>query len=387
MKLPVYLDYNATTPVDPVVLERMLPFFREHFGNPSSTGHAYGWAAEEAVTQAREQVAGLLGATPEEIVFTSGATEAINMAIKGVAEAYARKGRHVVTVQTEHAAVLGACRALERRGFRVTYLPVAPDGRVAPDDVAAALTEETILVAVMWANNETGVLQPVEALGEVVRAHGALFLCDATQAVGKVPVTVEHVDLLACSAHKFYGPKGVGALYVRQGRPPVRLAPLLDGGSQEGGRRAGTLNVPGIVGMGGAAARAWELLPEEAERLQGRRDRMEKALREALPEVVVNGAEAPRLPQTSSLTFRGVRAANLIARLRTLALSTGSACSSADPRPSHVLKAMGRSDEDAASTLRVSLGRFTTDEEVRYATDQLIEAVRDLRGEAAGVAS
>ncbi|RMF52429.1 MAG: cysteine desulfurase, partial [Bacteroidetes bacterium] len=250
MKLPVYLDYNATTPVDPVVLERMLPFFREHFGNPSSTGHAYGWAAEEAVTQAREQVAGLLGATPEEIVFTSGATEAINMAVKGVAEAYARKGRHVVTVQTEHAAVLGACRALERRGFRVTYLPVAPDGRVAPDDVAAALTEETILVAVMWANNETGVLQPVEALGEVVRAHGALFLCDATQAVGKVPVTVEHVDLLACSAHKFYGPKGVGALYVRQGRPPVRLAPLLDGGSQEGGRRAGTLNVPGIVGMG-----------------------------------------------------------------------------------------------------------------------------------------
>ncbi len=385
MKLPVYLDYNATTPVDPVVLERMLPFFREHFGNPSSTGHAYGWAAEEAVTQAREQVAGLLGATPEEIVFTSGATEAINMAVKGVAEAYARKGRHVVTVQTEHAAVLGACRALERRGFRVTYLPVAPDGRVAPDDVAAALTEETILVAVMWANNETGVLQPVEALGEVVRAHGALFLCDATQAVGKVPVTVEHVDLLACSAHKFYGPKGVGALYVRQGRPPVRLAPLLDGGSQEGGRRAGTLNVPGIVGMGAAAARAWELLPEEAERLQGRRDRMEQALCAALPDVVVNGAEAPRLPQTSSLTFRGVRAANLIARLRTLALSTGSACSSADPRPSHVLKAMGRSDEEAAATLRFSLGRFTTDAEVRYAIEQVVDVVRTLRGEAADV--
>ncbi|GIV60792.1 MAG: cysteine desulfurase IscS [Rhodothermaceae bacterium] len=386
MKLPVYLDHNATTPVDPVVLERMLPFFREHFGNPSSKGHAYGWAAEEAVTQAREQVAELLGAAPEEIVFTGGATESINTAVKGAAEVYGRRGRHVVTVQTEHPAVLGACRALERRGFRVTYLPVAPDGRVTPEAVAEALTDETILVAVMWANNETGVLHPVEEIGSVVRAHGALFLCDATQAVGKVPVSVEHVDLLACSAHKFYGPKGVGALFVRRGRRPVRLTPLLDGGSQEGGRRAGTLNVPGIVGMGAAAVRARELLPEETRRLQGLRDRMEAAFCAALPDVVVNGAEAPRLPQTASITFRGVRAADLIARLRTLALSTGSACASGSSRPSHVLKALGLSDEDAAATLRFSLGRFTTDEEVRYAVGQVVAAVQALRGEAAGVA-
>ncbi len=378
MKLPLYLDYNATTPVDPRALERMLPYFSEHYGNASSTAHAFGWAAAEAVAQAREEVAALLGAEPEAILFTSGATEAINTAVKGVAEAYAPKGRHVVTVATEHKAVLGACRALERRGFTVTTLPVGPDGRATPEAVTGAMTDETILVAAMWANNETGVLHPVDEIGAAVRARGALFLCDATQALGKVPVSVENVDLLACSAHKFYGPKGVGALYVRR-RPRVRLVPLLDGGGQEGGLRGSTLNVPGIVGMGAAAALAREALPEEAPRLRTLRDRMEAAFLEAYPGARINGRAAPRLPQTTNVTFPGLRADRLMTRLRSLAVSAGSACATGSHKPSHVLKALGLSGEDAAATLRFSLGRFTTEEEVDFA----IRAVREaIRGEA-----
>jgi cysteine desulfurase len=381
MKLPLYLDYNATTPVDPRALERMLPYFSEHYGNASSKAHAFGWTAAEAVAQAREELAALLGAEPEALIFTSGATEAINMAVKGVAEAYGPKGRHVVTVATEHKAVLGAFRALERRGFTITTLPVEPDGRVTPEAVAEAMTDETILVAAMWANNETGVIHPVAEIGAVVRERGALFLCDATQAVGKAPVSVENVDLLACSAHKFYGPKGVGALYVRRRRPRVRLVPLLDGGGQEGGLRGSTLNVPGIVGMGAAAALAREALPEEAPRLRALRDRMEAAFLEAFPGVRVNGRAAPRLPQTANVTFRGVRADRLMTRLRTLALSPGSACSSGSGRPSHVLKALGLSDEDAAATLRFSLGRFTTEAEVDFAIGAVREAVEALREE------
>jgi len=381
MKLPLYLDYNATTPVDPRVVERMMPFFTEHFGNASSTAHAFGWAAAEAVAIAREEVAALLGAVPEAVIFTSGATESINTAIKGGAEVYGRKGRHLVTVATEHKAVLGACRALERRGFTTTYLPVGPDGRITPEEVAAAMTDETILVAVMWANNETGVIQPIAEIGEVVRSRGALLLCDATQAVGKVPVCVDNVDLMACSAHKFYGPKGVGALYVRRRNPRVRLVPLLDGGSQENGLRGSTLNVPGIVGMGAAAALAFAEEEADRVRLAPMRDRMERAFMKALPGVKINGYDVPRLPQTSNITFVGLRAAKLMAELRELAVSAGSACATGSTNPSHVLKALGLSDEEAAATIRFSLGRFTTAEAVDYATAKVIDVARTLRHE------
>jgi cysteine desulfurase len=378
MSLPIYLDYNATTPVDPRVLEAMLPWFTVQFGNAASKGHAYGWAADEAVAQARAQVAALVGASPEEVIFTSGATEGLNMVLKGIAEAYAAKGRHLVTVQTEHQAVLGPCRALERHGFRLTYLPVDAQGCVDPAAVAAALTEETILVAVMAANNETGVLQPLSEIAALVRPRGIPLLTDATQAVGKVPVSVEHVDLLVCSAHKLYGPKGVGALYLRR-RPRVRLVPLLDGGGQENGWRGGTLNVPGIVGFGAAAALAGAEQPAEAVRLEGLRNRLETALAAAL-EVRINSRQAPRLPQTSSLTFAGLRAAHLLASLRGLAVSTGSACASG--HPSHVLKAMGHSDADASASLRFSLGRFTTAADVEAAIEQVITAVGHARREA-----
>jgi len=381
MKLPVYLDFNATTPVDSRVLARMMPFFGEHFGNASSVAHAFGWAAAESVKVAREEVADILSATPTEIVFTSGATESINMAIKGVAECYRRKGRQIVTVATEHSAVLGACRALERKGFILTYLPVDANGCVSVETVAKALTDETILVAVMWANNETGVIQPIAEIGEVVRSHGVLFLCDATQAVGKVPVSVEQVDLMACSAHKFYGPKGVGALYIRRRNPRVRLVPLLDGGSQENRLRGSTLNVPGIVGMGAAAALARAEVAADRARLAPLRDRMEQAFMKSLPGVRINGNGARRLPQTANVTFTGTRAANLMTALRDLALSAGSACATGSTNPSHVLKALGLSNEDAAATLRLSMGRFTTAEDVDYATVKVIEAVRKLRRE------
>lgn len=374
MPPPIYLDYNATTPVDPEVMDRMLPFFTEHFGNAASKAHAYGWTADEAVQQAREQVAALLGAAPEEIVFTSGSTEALSTAIQGVAEASARRGRHVVTTRAEHNAVLAACRHLERRGAVVTYLPVDADGRVTPEAVRDALRDDTVLVAVMWANNELGTLQPIPEIAEVVRTHGARFLTDATQAVGKVPVDVAHADLLTCSAHKCYGPKGVGALYVRR-RPGrrTRLTPLLHG-SQEGGLRGGTLNVPGIVGMGAAAEVAGRRLAEEAARLEGLRDRLEAVLCDALPAVRIHGRAVPRLPQTSSVTFPGLRAANLMMALRTLALSAGSACASGTGRPSHVLQAIGLSDAEALGTLRFSLGRFTTEADVEAAAAQVVEA-------------
>ncbi|ARA94705.1 IscS subfamily cysteine desulfurase [Rhodothermaceae bacterium RA] len=376
MQRLLYFDYNATTPVDERVLERMVPYFTQHFGNPSSSAHPFGWVAAEAVRQAREEVAEMLGADPAEIYFTSGATEGINTAIKGVAEAYAGKGRHIVTAATEHKAVLDACRALERRGARVTYLPVDGLGRVDPEELEAALTDETILVSIMWANNETGVLQPIEALAERVRRRGILFMTDATQAVGKVPVSVEHVDLLVLSGHKVYAPKGVGALYVRRRNPRVRLVPLLDGGGQERGVRGGTLNTPGIVGLGAALALARAEQPAEAARLAAWRDRLEAALRDDLgDDLQVNGAGTERLPQTSSLTFRGIPAERLMMNLRDLALSTGSACASGSGMPSHVLTAMGRSPAEAEATIRLSMGRFTTGEDVDYAIRQFRAAV------------
>jgi len=375
---PVYLDYNATTPVDPQVLACMLPYFSERFGNPSSKGHRYGLEAEAAVEVAREQLAVLLGAEPENLIFTSGATEALNLAIKGVAQALAHRGRHVVTVQTEHAAVLEACRALARRGWEVTYLPVDAEGRLDMAALEAALRPDTVLLCVMWANNETGVLHPIPAIAQLARDRGVPLLVDATQAVGKIPVQVTGIDLLACSAHKFYGPKGVGALYVRR-KPELRLQPLLDGGGQEQGLRSGTLNVPGIVGMGAAAVRAAEVMAEEMSRLQALRDRLEQGLQGALSGVRVNGAGAPRLPQTSSITFEGVRADRLLAAARTLALSAGSACGSGRGKPSHVLRAMGRTDTEAQATIRISLGRFTTAADIDYALTELIAAVERLR--------
>ncbi|SHK21303.1 cysteine desulfurase family protein [Rhodothermus profundi] len=378
MRRPIYLDYNATTPVDPRVLERMLPYFTERFGNPASKGHTYGLEAEAAVEVAREQVAALLGTSPERLIFTSGATEALNLAIKGVAEASQHRGRHIVTVQTEHAAVLEACRALARRGWDVTYLPVDAQGRLDPDALEEALTPRTVLVAVMWANNETGVLHPIAEIARRTQARDIPLLVDATQAVGKIPVTVEGIDLLACSAHKFYGPKGIGVLYMRQ-RPSLRLVPLLDGGGHEQGLRSGTLNVPAIVGMGLAAELAAQTLEEESHRLQCLRDRLERALQEALPDLRINGAQAPRLPQTSSVTIPGVRADRLLATVRTLALSAGSACGSGRGRPSHVLRAMGLSEADARCTIRISLGRFTTETDIDYALDQLTTAIRQLR--------
>ncbi len=375
----IYLDHNATTPVDERVLRRMMPYFRTQFGNASSAGHAFGWTAEEAVEQAREQVAALLEAAPREIVFTSGATEAANLALKGAPRVYRSRGRHLVTVQTEHRAVLDACRALEREGFAVTYLPVDESGVLDPNALRAALTDETTLVSVMAANNETGVLHDLPAIYEIVREAGALFMTDATQSVGKVPISTEHADLLVCSAHKFYGPKGVGALYVSRRRPRVRLVPLIDGGGQEDGRRGGTLNVPGIVGMGAAAALAQERRETDAERMERLLGRLETQLAGALDEVRVNGRAAPRLPQTASITFRGVPAEKLEMQLRALAVSTGSACSTGSERPSHVLKAMGLSDADARATLRFSLGRATTEEHIDTAAAHVIDAVRTLR--------
>jgi len=380
MKLPIYLDYNATTPVDKRVLERMLPYFTQHFGNASSKGHSYGWAAEEAVNIAREELAELFGADdPSEFYFTGGSTEAINMALRGISEAYSEKGRHIITVQSEHSAVIDTCRILEKKGFRVSYLPVQQNGVVQLEDLEHALNDDTIMVAVMWANNETGTINPIPEISELVRSRGILFMTDATQAIGKVPVNVNDVDILTCSAHKFYGPKGVGALYVRRRNPRVRLIPLLSGGGQERGLRGGTINVSGVVGLGAAASLVQKDLTEDANRMQRLRDRIETSLIEHIPDMEIIGRSVPRLPQTSSITFAGVSAVNLMMEARDLAFSAGSACSSGTGQPSHVLKALGLSDKSALSTVRLSLGRFTTDEEVDYTIERIVQAVHTIR--------
>lgn len=377
MKSPLYLDYNASTPVDQRVVDAMLPYFGTHFGNPSSKGHAYGWAADEACEMAREQLANVIGASPKEIVFTSGATEAINTAVKCTARSYESKGRHLITVATEHRAVLNSHRALEREGYEVTYLPVDSEGRIDLDQLEDALRDDTVLVSAMWANNEVGTIHPIEEIASVVRPRGILLMTDATQAVGKVPVSVEHVDLIACSAHKFYGPKGVGALYIRSASPRVKLTPLLDGGGHEDGRRSGTLNVPGIVGLGKAAEIAGEELEAFNAEMTRLRERLERGLIQ-LPNAFVNVQHTARLPQTSSIRFEGIQGSNLMMEVRDLAFSAGSACSSGSGRPSHVLTAMGLTEKQSLATARISLGRFTTEKDVDHAVARFSEAVEAL---------
>jgi cysteine desulfurase len=386
LQLPVYLDYNSTTPCDPRVVEAMLPYFTDRFGNAASRSHARGWEAEEAVELAREQIAALVGAEPKEIVFTSGATEADNLAIKGTAEAYAMKGDHIITVVTEHKAVLDSCRHVERLGGEVTWLGVDDAGLINLEDLEAAIRPTTILIAVMFANNEIGVIQPIREISAIARRHGVPFFSDATQAVGKVPVDVnaDGIDLMALSAHKLYGPKGIGALYVRRRGPRVRLSAQMDGGGHERGMRSGTLNVPGIVGFGKACALCGQEMEMDLQRIEPLRDRLERALL-ALEGARVNGSLGHRLPQTTNISFRGVDGDALLAGLgKNVALSSGSACTSASMEPSYVLKALGLDDELAHASLRLGLGRFTTPEEVDYAIGEIGRTVRRLR-ESAGV--
>ncbi|MCE9595428.1 MAG: IscS subfamily cysteine desulfurase [Planctomycetes bacterium] len=381
MKLPIYLDYQATTPVDPRVLEAMLPYFTQSFGNAASRSHPFGWEAEAAVEKSREQIARLIGASAKEIVFTSGSTESINLALKGVAEMYAEKGKHVITSQAEHKAVLDTCKHLEKQGYEVTYLAPDKTGRVSTEAVAAAWRPDTIVVALMWANNEVGTLNPIREIGELCHSKGVLFFTDATQAVGKVPVDVEadHVDLLCISAHKIYGPKGVGALYVRRKNPRVRLVAQMDGGGHERGMRSGTLNVPSIVGLGKACEVAREDMVEEAKRTSTLRDRLETRITSALDFVHLNGNREHRLPNCLNLSFAYVEGESLIMGISKLAVSSGSACTSASLEPSHVLRAMAVGDDLAHSSIRFGIGRFTTEEEVDFAGDQLITAVKRLR--------
>ncbi|MFN7130675.1 MAG: IscS subfamily cysteine desulfurase [Myxococcales bacterium] len=382
MKLPIYMDNHATTPVDPRVLDAMLPYFREDFGNAASRSHAFGWKAEEAVEKAREQVAALIGAkSPKEIVWTSGATESINLAIKGVAEFYREKGNHLITQKTEHKATLDTCKRLERQGYEVTYLDVDKTGRVDPEAVRAAITDKTILVAIMLANNEVGTVQPVREIGKLCREKGVLFLCDAVQGVGKVPFDVneDFVDLAALSAHKMYGPKGVGALYVRRERPRVRIAPLIDGGGHERGMRSGTLNVPAIVGFGAAAEIAKNEGAEEAKRIAALRDRLEKGLFSQLDMLYLNGSKEHRLPGNSNVSFAFVEGEAMMMAMRDVAVSSGSACTSASLEPSYVLRALGVGEDLAHTSIRFGLGRFNTEEEVDFTVDLVVKKVRKLR--------
>lgn len=369
---PIYLDYNATTPVDDRVLDAMLPYFSRRFGNSASRTHAYGWEADEAVKLARKSVAGLLGCEPGELVFTSGATESINLGIKGAAAAYQSKGRHFITCTTEHRAVLDVFEHLERDGAEVTRLPVQPDGRLDPELLRSVLRNDTVLVAIMLANNETGVLQPIRELAELTHERGALFFCDTTQAIGKLQVAVNElgIDLCTVSAHKCYGPKGVGALFVRRKNPRVTLVPQLDGGGHEHGLRSGTLNVPGIVGLGAAAELVVRELWDDNQRISLLRSRLEQELITRCG-AKVNGNTRHRLSNTTNLCFPGLRASELISACPQLAISTGSACSSALPEPSHVLRAMGLSEADAYASIRISLGRMTTEEEVRRAVGMI----------------
>ncbi len=380
MKIPIYLDYHATTPVDPRVLEAMLPYFGEHFGNAASKSHAFGWKAEEAVEAARAEVAALVGASPKEIVWTSGATESINLAIKGAAQFHAQKGRHLVTCTTEHKAGLDSMHALERQGFEVTFLDPGKDGRLDPARLRAALRKDTILVSVMHANNETGVLHPVEEIGKITREAGVLFHCDAVQSAGKAPFDVDraNADLVSLSAHKLYGPKGVGALYVRR-KPRVRLVAQMDGGGHERGYRSGTLNVPGIVGFGKAAALARVERDGEAARILALRERLREGLLAGLDLVTVNGSLEHRLPGNLNVSFAYVEGEALMMAIKDVAVSSGSACTSASLEPSYVLRAMGVSDDLAHSSIRFGLGRFTTAEEIDFVIRLVVEKVKKLR--------
>jgi len=380
MKLPLYFDNNATTPMDPRVLEAMLPYFTEKFGNSASRNHAFGWAAEEGVDYAREQVAQLIGANEKEIIFTSGATEGDNLGIKGVFEMYQDKGNHIITCVTEHKAVLDTCKHLEKLGAQVTYLPVKEDGLLDLAQLEAAMTPQTILVCIMYGNNEIGVIQPVKEIATIAHKHGALFMTDATQTVGKIPVNVDAdgIDLMAFTAHKMYGPKGVGALYVRRKNPRVKVTAQLDGGGHERGMRSGTLNVAGIVGFGKACEICRLEMDKDAKRLSALRDKLQSALT-VLEESYVNGNVANRLPHTANISFKYVEGEGLMMAMKDLAVSSGSACTSASLEPSYVLKSLGLSDDLAHSSIRFGLGRFTTDEEVDFAIEQTKHAVNHLR--------
>ncbi|MBZ5858478.1 IscS subfamily cysteine desulfurase [Flavihumibacter profundi] len=381
MKLPIYLDNNATTPCDPRVVEAMIPYFTEHFGNAASRNHPFGWAAEEAVDYAREQVARLINADPKEIIFTSGATEGDNLAIKGVYDMYASKGNHIITCTTEHKAVLDTCKHIEKLGGEVTYLPVNAEGLIDLKELEAAIKPTTILIAIMYANNETGVIMPVREISAIAKKHGVLFFTDATQAAGKIPVDVQKdgIDLLTFSGHKMYGPKGIGALYVRRKNPRVKVTAQMDGGGHERGMRSGTLNVTGIVGFGKACELCMQEMDTEAKRLSALRDKLENALLK-LEEAYVNGSKEHRLPHVANISFKYVEGEGLMMGFnKNIAVSSGSACTSASLEPSYVLKALGLGDDLAHSSLRFGLGRFTTEEQIDYTIKHVSETVTKLR--------
>jgi len=382
MQLPVYMDYQATTPVDPRVLEAMIPYFTQKFGNAASRNHSYGWVAEQAVETAREQIAQLIGASSKEIVFTSGATESDNVALKGAMEMYTSRGKHLITLKTEHKAVLDTCKYLERSGqAEVTYLTPARDGIVDLDELRAAIREDTVMVAIMAVNNEIGVVQPMAEIGALCREKGCLFFTDAAQAVGKIPIDVEamKIDVMAISGHKMYAPKGIGALYVRRRKPRVRLSPIIHGGGHERGMRSGTLDVPSIVGLGKAAEIAREEMAEEAKRLTEIRERFMARLSEKLDHLHLNGHATQRVPGNLNVSFEYVEGEGLMMAMKDLAVSSGSACTSASLEPSYVLKALGLGDELAHTSIRYGFGRFTTDEEVEFALKTSIDAVTKLR--------
>jgi cysteine desulfurase len=380
IKLPIYMDNNATTPLDPRVLEAMMPYLTTEFGNAASRSHPFGWKAEEAVDRAREQIAALIGGSEKELVFTSGATESINLALKGAAEFYKEKGNHIVTVRTEHKATLDTAKRLERQGFEVTYLPTDKNGRISAQQLREAITDKTIIVSVMLANNEIGTVQPIAELGEVTREKGVLFHVDAVQGVGKVPFDVEKmkVDLASLSGHKIYGPKGIGALWVRR-KPRVRIAPIIDGGGHERGMRSGTLNVPGIVGFGKAAELAQQLMPEEAKRTYQLRKKLQDYLFGHLDHLELNGHPTERLPGNLNVSFAYVEGEALMMAIKNVAVSSGSACTSASLEPSYVLRACGVSEDLAHTSIRFGIGRFNTEEEVDYVGKYVVEQVRRLR--------
>ena len=381
MKLPIYMDYHATTPMDPRVFDKMKPYFLETFGNAASRNHSFGWEAEEAVEKSRKQIASLIGATGKEIVFTSGATESNNLALKGVAEMYAEKGNHIITAATEHKAILDTCKRLEKHGVRVTYLPVQQNGLVDLDQLAAAITDKTILISIMYANNEIGVIQPIAEIGKLAKSKGVLLHTDATQAVGKIPVNViaDNIDLMSMSAHKMYGPKGVGALYVRRKSPRVQITAQMDGGGHERGMRSGTLNVPGIVGLGEACALCQAEMPAESKRMAFLRDKLRDKLQSELDETYINGTFEHRLPNNLNISFAYVEGESLLMGINDVAVSSGSACTSATLEPSYVLKALGAGDDLAHSSIRFGLGRFNTEEEVDYVAAKVIDVVKKLR--------
>jgi cysteine desulfurase len=381
VKLPVYMDNHATTPLDPRVLEAMMPYLTDQFGNAASRNHKFGWEAEEAVEGARKQIAALIGADAREIVITSGATESDNLAVKGVAWMYREKGDHIITAVTEHKAILDTCKHLEKEGFRVTFLPVDSKGIVDLDDLRKAITDKTILISIMTANNEVGVIQDIKAIGKIARERGVLFHTDAVQAAGKVPFNVNemNVDIASLSAHKFYGPKGVGALYVRRRNPRVLLTPIIDGGGHERGMRSGTLNVPGIVGLGKAAQIAREEMPKESAEMFRLRERLRTTLERELDEIYINGDLQRRLPGNLNMSFAYVEGESLLMGINDVAVSSGSACTSASLEPSYVLKALGVGEDLAHTSIRFGIGRFNTEEEVDYVAGRVIEVVRRLR--------